>query len=183
MTSPSDVTVESITDALDEERPAPEGFVIDTEEKAAWAVDKIVSLRAAAERLVAQFERNSTRLERELARLEEFFVPMLKAFYDAHPPSKGKTLHLATGDLAKKKEAARFSVEDEKAVVEWARKALPADLALLVAERLEAGREAFEIAEAKKLARDHHKKTKEIVPGTAITPESESFHVKSPKDG
>lgn len=183
MTSPSDVTVEAITDLLDEEAPAPQGFTIDSEEKAAWAVDKILSLEAAEERLTVQFEKNVQRASKLTARARDFFLPQLEAFYEANPPKKGKTLHLSTGDLAKKKKPARFTIQDDEMVVTWARATLPADLAVLVAERLELARDDLERAEARKLASEHHKKTQAEIPGCVVTPEVETFTVKSPKEG
>lgn len=183
MTSPSDVTVESVTEVLEEERPAPEGFVIDTEEKAAWAVDKLISLEAAEERLTVQYEKNVHRAARATARAREFFVPMLESFYRANLPKKGKTLHLATGDLCVRAVPPRFEVRDEDAVLAWAQRVAVEKLDVRVAERIAAAREDMARAEAKKIAKETHKATEVLPDGCALTEAGESFTIKSPKEG
>lgn len=180
--TPKEIVVDMIANAIDEEPVAPEGFVIDTEEKAAWAVDKILALEERIVRVQTQFEKNSTRLEKELARSLEYFAPLLEGYFAANPPKKGKTIHLATGDLAMKQTPSGVRVVDENAAIAWAKKNLPHDLALEVAARIESKRAEFEKAEALKLAREQQKKGVGV-DGMAHVDGIDCLHITAPKGG
>jgi hypothetical protein len=110
---------------VDEAPVAPEGWCIRTEDDAAFAVDRIVSIEEQIERVQRQYERNMTRLERELARAREFFEPHLQLYFAQHPPKKGRTLHLATGDISWRRQPGGVFVDDEVACMAWAEETFP----------------------------------------------------------
>lgn len=195
-----------ITIAVDDvEAPlAPEGWCIRTEDEAAWAVDRILSVEEQIERVQRQFERNMTRLERELGRAREFFEPHLQLWYAQHPPAKGRTLHLATGDLAVRKQPGGVFIDDKEACLEWAESVLPEAIRREVVRNLDAERVKREAARMMSAAVmdalgstppatvDEARARADVActvgvralpPGVAFKPDTEVFSVKSPKGG
>lgn len=119
---------------------APTGFQVTDEASAAWATDKVLAAEARVERLKAQAGRNIARAEKELARAREFFEPMLRAWAWANPPRRGRTIHLATGDVGFRRVNGGIFVEDEKAVLEWAIGHLPEAVYRAVVTQLDKAR-------------------------------------------
>jgi len=116
---------------------APEGWVVDTEERAAWAADVILSHEERIERIERQHLKVMLRAQREFDRARAFFVPQLRAWAAAHPPAKGKTIHLTTGSLAFRTKPGGVRVEDEAACLEWAEDHLPEAIARSVTRKLD----------------------------------------------
>lgn len=182
---------------------APEGWTIRTEDDAAFATDRLLALNEQIERLERQFERNRARLARELMRAQEFFGPMLEAWARAHPPRKGKTIHLATGDLSFRRVNGGLHIEDADACLEWAEEKLPEAIRREVVRRLDAERvkrEASRLlservmtlgasvlpastnAEAAALAAHLVAEgDRALPPGVVRTPDVETFTVNPPK--
>jgi hypothetical protein len=143
--------------------------VLETVEQAADAVDVILMWEARLERLDEQFaaakrryEARRARVEQELEEGSRLMLPALEAFYAAHPPAKGKTLHLPTGDLGKRKlpGAGKLNIKDKDAVIAWAR----AHLADAVAPRFELNAE---------LIHQRFASTGEVPDGAEVKPEIE----------
>lgn len=103
----------------------PEGWTVDSEDRAAWAADVILSHEERCERIKRQHVSVLMRAEKELKRAREFFMPMLRAWAEKNPPKKGKTIHLSTASLSFRKKPGGLFVQDEAACVEWAEAHLP----------------------------------------------------------
>lgn len=116
-----------------DEPVAPEGFTIDTEAKAEWAAEILLSLEEQIGRRKAQLVRLEAQLERDRA----FLLPLLAAYADAHPPRRGKTIRLANATLARRSVPGGLRIDDEDACREWARAHLPAALVPSFVENLD----------------------------------------------
>lgn len=186
---------------------APEGWCVDSEEKAAWAAERILEGREAILRLERQFERNLTRAHRELARRESFLGAQLKAWAQANPPRRGKTIHLATADLSFRRTAGGIVIENEEQALEWAEQHCPEAIRRGVLRKLDFAlmkRRAAQLMSEKTIeaARGHsllpaapsieesfaradaalQAGRAALPPGTAFDEGEEQFHVVEPKD-
>jgi hypothetical protein len=153
--------------------------VLETVEQAADAVDVILMWEARLERLDNQFaaakrryDARRARVEQELEEGSRLMLPALEAFYAAHPPAKGKTLHLPTGDLGKRKlpGAGELSIKDRDAVVAWAESTLPEAIVTEVKKNLDVQRVRLRFAE-----------TGEVPPGAEVKPEIEKLYISAPR--
>jgi hypothetical protein len=146
----------------------PNGWVVDSEDKAAWATDVVLSKRERLARLEAQTQHLLHLARVDLERAEGFFLPQLRAFAEAHPPKKGRTIHLATGSLAFRCVPGGARVKDPKACMAWALQWCP-----------------NAIEQKPKLVADvvkkHVETTGEIPPGVEIVDDQDTFDIKGPK--
>lgn len=106
-------------DEIAEDAPTPQ-WVVDSEDKAAWAIDRLLSREADVVRVKAAAANAIARAEKELARARDFFLPQLVLWSVDHPPRRGKTLHFVTGSLSATTTAPRVKIADEKALIAWA---------------------------------------------------------------
>lgn len=158
----------------DETPPAPEGWHIDSEDRAAYAVDRILSREADLVRTKAAAAAWVERAEKELDRAREFFLPQLSLWMLEHPPAKGQTLHFATGSFAARKQPERIEVVDEAAVIAWAKAECPELLT-----------NPPPVQPAPRVIRSELTRLRALlgdVPGTTIVPETVTFSVKAPKE-
>lgn len=100
-----------------------EGFVIDTDKKAEWAMQKIREARADRDRLVEWYKEKT----KEIIEQTEFDVNnlerMLAEYFETVPHKKSKTQEsysLPGGKLILKKQNPEFK-RDEAKVIEWAK--------------------------------------------------------------
>lgn len=140
-------------------------FVIDSADKAAWAVDKVLGARARLERVRAACDAAIREAEREVADTEGFFLPQLRVWAEQNPPAKGKTIRLTTGALAFRAVPGGPRVVDSVAALEWARQHLPA--AVKVSESLSAT-----------AVKSYVTQTGDLPPGVEVVEGREAFDVK-----
>lgn len=155
---------------IEDGNPVPTGWRIDTEERAAWAVDRILAAEERLERVKAQAAHWQRLAERELERARAFFCPHLEEWAREHPPARGKTIHLATGDLAFRTVRGSLRVADPERALAWARANLPGAIDRKVTERVV----AIEV-------RSYADKTGEIPPGCVVDNDREAFDIRGPR--
>ena len=167
---------DNLGESIDDEVPLDwsDGWYINNEERAAFAVDRLLSRRADLARIRAASAAWIERAEKDLARAEAVFVPQLAAWMLEHPPAKGQTLHFATGSFAARKQPERIEVTDEAACIAWAKAECPELLTSPAPVQPAPRIIRAELTRLRALLGD--------VPGTAIVPETVTFAVKAPKE-
>lgn len=103
------------------ETPIEEGFVIDTDAKAEWALKKIKEAREDCERWVAWYKEQIKKMEEQTAFNTMNLEHMLAAYFQTVPHKSTKTQEsyaLPGGKLVLKKQNAEYK-RDDKAVIEW----------------------------------------------------------------
>lgn len=152
--------------------PAPERFIIDTEDKAVWALDRIMREREALARLDAQYAAMRAAQVAELERVEARFLLPLEDWARANPPKKGKTIKTLAGNLSFRTVKGGMRVTDKAAALEYARAERPELLRVKMIEELDAEK-----------AKAHALETGEVVPGLEWVEDREVFDVKPAKAG
>lgn len=148
------------------------------EQTAADAVDRVLTLddrirRVEAERdaFVRRCEARIEHLRAERAQVWDGLRGPLQRYYEAHPPRRGRTLHLPTGSLAMRVRPGGPRKVDEAAVKSWAAAEAPDFLVEEYVSRLRWAdlKKAVEAGEV------------EVPPGVEMVDDSETFEVKAPK--
>lgn len=152
--------------AEDDEAPARPPWAVVSEDDAAWAADKVLAARERHARIVAACAAQVAAAAREVARAEGYFLPLLEDWARRHPPARGRTIHLPTGQLAFRCVPGGPRVVDDAAALSWARGSLPA--AVRVVESVD-----------KRAITAHVAATGELPPGVEVKPDDESFSVKA----
>ena len=146
-----------------------ETFNVHDESSANWLIRKIVECRAYAQKCAEWAEREQRRAQRE----EEFFWvrygPQLREYVQAQITEQGgrrKSVSLPAGVAGFRKEAAKIVVDDEAAVIAWAKEHRPE--LVTVVEKL-----------SKSRLNEYVEATGELPAlGTHVEPEHEKFYVK-----
>lgn len=98
---------------------APRGAIV-SEEDASRVLDKLLTARERAERLVAQAEVRKRQAEAEAARVERWALPALEAWLEANPPKgKRRSRDLEAGRIGWRKVGGGVAVDDEAAALAW----------------------------------------------------------------
>jgi hypothetical protein len=173
----SDAIAPMVPDDLDLDGDGVEGarsvgFVVDTEERAAWALSRLLAFDDEAARLEDGYARCVADLESRRKSAVEFFGPMLEAWFKKNPPKKKntKSRKLLTGVVGTKTVGGEHVIKDERAALAWAREKRPD----LVRTTILA---ALDKVATKALAA----KSEEPIPGVVFEPEREQFYFKSHK--
>ena len=98
-----------------------QGFVIDTDQKAKWALDKIKEARADRDYWVAWYEQKIVEIKAQTDANTANLEGMLSAYFDTVPHKKTKTQESYTlpgGKLILKTQNPEYK-RDDKAVIEW----------------------------------------------------------------
>ena len=156
--------IAAFLEAEDEPTSRP-AWSVQTEADAIWAADRLLTARQRRDRIVEQCRAMITRAERDAERAESYFLPLLENWARLNPPTRGRTVHLPTGQLAFRRVPGGPRVVDDAAALAWAREALP--VAVRVVERVDAA-----------TIKAHVLATGELPPGVEIKPDDESFSVK-----
>lgn len=143
-------------------------FTIDSEEKAAWAVNKILSFDEQIERVKEQSKLLVESLEKEKASFEARFLLELEEWARANMPRKGKTVKLITGQLQFRRKPGGPRITDAAAFTDWARR--HAQDLLTVETVYKPNRPAVWA---------HVTETGELFPGVEVLPEEELMYVKA----
>lgn len=120
----------------------PERFAVTDKATANWLVRKIVEARRYARSVKEWAEQEQHRAEREEKSLLHLFGSQIEAWAKCEVVKlngRRKSVSLPAGTLSFRRENSKLVIVDEKAVLEWARKACPA--AIEISEKL--SRSAF----------------------------------------
>jgi hypothetical protein len=113
----------------------PEGFHIDDEAKASWAVRKIVETRAHAARVKEWAARELQRAELDEQWLLRRFGPELEAWLRGELKRRGgrrRSVSLPDGTLGIRQQPARLEVVDELRLAVWCERHLPQALRVTI---------------------------------------------------
>lgn len=147
----------------------PEQFTVHDDDSANWVIRRIVECRAYARRCSEWCEREQARAKHD----EQFFMwrygPQLMEYTRsrlAEQKNRRKSVGLPAGVIGFRQEAARLVVDDEQAVLAWAREHYPQ---LIVT-----------IEKVSKSALDEHVEQTGELPdaGVHIQPERDAFYVR-----
>lgn len=139
-----------------------------TEEQAEAAASVLFTLEAEIERREKQLAAHRAYLEQQRAQ----WMPLLADYRRRTPPLKdgSKTLKLGNANLSMRTVPGGLRIDDEKAVMEWARKHLPRALIPSFSESLD-----------RELVRRHVDETGEVPAGAVIRDDEERFYLTPPK--
>jgi len=157
--------------SMDQEYSGPEDrFVIDTVEKAEWALSKLGNWDAEEKRIKAQAQAMLNRIATDRDKFLSRFEADLEAFAKAQIEAAGgkrKSVDTLQGTLAFRKVPPQLAVVDREAALAYARQHAPT----AVAEVLN----ATEYRESALLALQQNG---EVLPGMELKPERESFSIR-----
>jgi hypothetical protein len=128
----TDYVVENVTDFMD---LVPEGFCVDDDKKADWAVETVLEAEAERDRLIAlanakikEINDQKVLLAEKCANSTSYLRMLLRVYFDNVKPSTStktqETYKLLSGKLVLKRQAPEF-IRDEKAMVDWAESSAP----------------------------------------------------------
>lgn len=160
--------MEHDVEIVDEARGLP--WTITDEGAAAWAADAIASAEERLERIKAMSADAIARAERDLADTRARLLPELIAWYRAHPPRKGKTLHFPTAKFSARTRPGGPRIVDKDAAREWARAELPEAIRTRVVEDVDAAAIKGYVATFG-----------DLPPGVELVPAEEVYEVKGLK--
>lgn len=145
-------------------------FRIDSEERAAWVVDKLLSYDERLERLDAQYKRTRARLVADREAFEARFLVPLQQWAGHHLPRRGRTVHLLTGSLSWRTVPATAKVVEAERALAWAEEALPGAVVVTTTKRLDP-----------QALRAYIEAEGEIPPGVGLVEEHDRFYVRAPR--
>lgn len=174
--TPAPIAPESEADE-EEEHLAPAGFRIDSEERAAWAVDHWLSYDEREARLTAQYEKMLAALRKDRDRFRARFGLELEDWLKANPPKKGKSLDLLTGRVGFRASKGGFKLADKAMALAWAKEAAPA---LVITEQVTVEKLDTDAAIAMALALQQDGNG-ETIPGIEYSEPGETFYVQAIK--
>jgi len=152
-------------------REIPEEFSVDSAEGANWLVRKILDARNYAAAVQAWAAREQQRAEREEKSLLFLFGNQLRNWCRAEIAQRGgrrKSVPLPAGIVAFQQVAANLVVDDERAVLRWAK--ANCHKAVVVMERA-----------SKSVLKEHFAGTGEQPDGTHVEPLSERMYIRPAK--
>ena len=146
----------------------PERFAVTDAASANWVVRRIVQARAYAQRVKDWADLETRRARREEAFFLQRFGGDLETWLArelAERQSRQKSVNLPAGRVGRRSVAEKLVVEDEQAVLAWARVHLP---------------EAIKSIEAvsKSILNDRFRDTGELPPGVTLHPAHESLVIR-----
>lgn len=145
-------------------------FCIDSESKAAWAVDKVLSFDERIARIKAQSAEMIRQIEGEQRRFSDFVTPHLQAWIEAHPPAKGRSVKLISGTIGYRFKPGGPRVVDKEALLVWAKDRLPAAVEVKTTESVPAD-----------AVKAHVASTGEIPDGVELVGDTDTFYIKGQK--
>lgn len=164
-----------LTDAIDAEvdheltKVVPKQFEITDESSANWLLRRIVTAREYAQHVKEWAAQEQRRAEREERTLLFLFGRQLERWVRAEIEKlnhRRKSICLPAGTLGLRRVNACLQIDDEQAVIGWARKHLPS--ALLTVEKL-----------SRSVLSDHFKQTGEMPDsGAHLEQEKEAFFIR-----
>lgn len=105
----------------EEEYESPEGFVVDSDAKALWVLEKIRKARADRDELVEWYKIQTKKIEEQTDFNTMYLEKLLADYFRTVPHKKTKTQEsysLPGGKLVMKKQQPEFK-RDDKAAIDW----------------------------------------------------------------
>jgi phage host-nuclease inhibitor protein Gam len=153
------------------EAQAPEEyFRVDSEGRAAWVTNKLLSYDEQLARLDAQYKAMRARLEGERDGFRAQFLVPLQQWAEANLPKKGKTIHLLTGSLSFRRVKGGTRIVDRQALLNWCEDHLVEAVTLTMQKGIDA-----------EVVRAHYEDSGEIPPGVMLQEERDEFYIKAAK--
>ena len=150
-------------------KSVPQRFSVQDESSANWLLRRVLASRDYGEKVKAFAQQELRRAEREERTLLFLFGRQLQAWTKGELQKlngRRKSLALPAGILSFKTVPASLQIDDEQAVLAWAKKHLPA--AVLTVEKL-----------SRSILSDHFKHSGEVPDcGAHVEPERQSFSIK-----
>jgi phage host-nuclease inhibitor protein Gam len=144
-------------------------FCIDSPERANWLVRRVLETRAYAVRVRTWAEHEQNRAERDEARMMYLFGRQLQDWATrelASRPGRRKSINLPSGIIGFRQTAMQIRIDNQDAVMAWAREMLPE--AIIVKESL-----------SKAAINEHFAATGEIPDaGITVEPSREKFYIR-----
>ena len=151
------------------EQPA-DYFLIDSEERASWAVDKILGYEETRQRIKAQADRMLADLDLREASFRERFEPELARWAEERMPKHRRFVDTLAGRVGFRLVKGGPRIVDKAAALTWAKEYLPAAVTVDVRESVTAD-----------LVKQHTEKTGELPPGVDYVPDEDRLYVKAPR--
>lgn len=148
---------EALYDIISDE--TQDGFVIDSDAKAGWAVRKIAAKRAERDEMVSWYKAQIKKAEEDTDKSTSYLEKLLADYFRTVPHKSTKTQDSYTfpgGKLILKTQNPQFN-RDEKTVIEW----------------LEKNKMTNYVKTEKKLDWDGLKKVTDVFEGTVVTEDGE----------
>src|SRR5688500_19003890 len=162
------VSAEDVPDEAELAAMVPQRCAVKDESSADWLVRKLVEAEAHIRRVKEQSDREIRRTEREWQFLVMRYGPDLERWARAElgkHKGRRKSLLLLSGTVGFRRLAEKLVVDDDAAVLAWARR--HCRKAVVVTERV-----------SKTLLNEHIGSTGELPGGTHVEPPCERFYVK-----
>lgn len=149
-------------------RMVPSGFAVRDAPSASWVVRHVLEARRYAERVRQWAAAEQRRADAEERRFMWLFGQQLRCWTEAEiekVKGRRKSIALPGGTVGMRHVSARLVVQNEPAVLAWARTACPA--AVVTTERL-----------AKTPITLHFEQTGEVPPGVVVAPAETTFFIR-----
>jgi hypothetical protein len=153
----------------EQEQPA-DYFLIDSEDKASWAVNKILSYEETRARIKAQADRMLADIDRREASFRERFEPELARWAEERMPKHRRFVDTLAGRIGFRLVKGGPRIVDREAATEWAKEHLPGAVFSEMVLKLDARR-----------VKEHVEKHGELPPGVDFTPDEDRLYVKAPR--
>lgn len=147
-----------------------ETFCIDSESAANWLLKRLANIEAEKGRVKAQAEAILRQLDSDAESLRHLYEAELQAFVRqrlAESGNRRKSVHFLQGTAGFRAGTARVVISDRQAAMDYAREHDPDGLIVTTA--------TLATCEYRALAETALTETGEVLPGTEIVPEHESF--------
>jgi hypothetical protein len=120
--------LEIIDEAIEERTTQPEGFIINTDEKAEWALKKLSEERSENQRyinvcqsMIVEYEEKIRKAEEKLKNKTSYLEGLLHQFFESLNPRTSKTqeiYRLLSGTLRLKYQQPEF-IRDDELLLKW----------------------------------------------------------------
>jgi hypothetical protein len=148
----------------------PDYFLIDSEDRAAWAVDKILSYEETRQRIKAQADRMMADLDKREASFRQRFEPELARWAEERMPEHRRYVDTLAGRIGFRLAKGGPRITDREAATEWAKAYLPAAVSSEMVLKLDA-----------RIIKEHVEKHGELPPGVDFVPDEDRLYVKAPR--
>lgn len=173
-----------LAEYLDNQYEAPisedQRFVVDTVDKADWAVRKINRYRAEIEKAKAEATNQTEKINKWLAAVTEenqrqvdFFQSLLAPFADQRlTGEKKRSVKLPSGTIGFRKAGPKFE-QDDKLLLPWAKSNTPDLVETVETVKWDELKKTITVKDGKAISPDG-----EIIPGITATERPDTFYVK-----
>lgn len=169
-----------ITDGIEEieetEQEESASFIIDNDQKADWAVRKIMETENAAKMWKEYYKKQSDRVEQTTQQRIAYFTAMLESYFETVPHKATKTSEkykLPSGVLVRKAQAPEYERDDAQ-IIAWCAENAPSCVENVPKLKWTALKGLFVVNNGQAI----DEITGEVVPGIKIVPRDPIFAVQ-----